>query len=206
MSTASPPRNRNDFKVAIICALPLEASSVQSVFDICWEDEGKQYGKVKGDQNFYSTGVIGMHNVVLAHMPGTGNTDASGVATGIRTSFTSIELALVVGICGVVPQHSATPEDIVLGDIIISTDVIHYDVGKQYPSGFRKKKEIGDSLGRASLEIRSFISMLQTPRPLKRLTESFALLIHSEQFQKEVPAAKYPVTVQDRLYEASYAH
>jgi hypothetical protein len=76
VSTPSPPRNRRDFKVAIICALPLEAENVQSVFDRCWEDEDKQYGKAEGDQNAYSTGVIGSQNVVLAHMPNIGNTSA----------------------------------------------------------------------------------------------------------------------------------
>jgi hypothetical protein len=70
MSTRLPPRSRRGFKVAIICALPLEAENVQSVFDICWEDQDKRYGKVEGDQNAYTTGMIGRLNVVLAHMPG----------------------------------------------------------------------------------------------------------------------------------------
>jgi nucleoside phosphorylase len=206
MSTPSPPRNRRDFKVAIICALPLEAENVQSVFDRCWEDEDKQYGKAEGDQNAYSTGVIGRQNVVLAYMPNMGNTSASAVAASIRSSFPGIQLALVVGICGVAPVHAATQEEIVLGDIVISTAVIQYDFGRQYPNGFQRKKEIGDSLGRASLEIRSFVRKLQTRQTRKRLTKNLALLIHSEHFQKEVPAAKYPGAIRDRLYEASYIH
>jgi len=122
--------------VAIICALPLEAENMQSVFDRCWEDEDKQYGKAEGDQNAYSTGVIGRQNVVLAHMPKMGNNSASAVAAGIRSSFPGIQLALVVGICGVAPVHAATQEEIVLGDIIISTAVIQYDFGRQHPNGF----------------------------------------------------------------------
>jgi len=61
-------------------------------------------------------------------------------------------------------------------------------------------------LGRASLEIRSFVRKLQTRQTRKRLTKNLALLIHSEDFQKEVPAAKYPGAIRDRLYEASYIH
>jgi nucleoside phosphorylase len=206
MSTPLPPRNRRGFKVAIICALPLEAENVQSVFDICWEDQDKRYGKVEGDQNAYTTGVIGRHNVVLAHMPDMGSTNASAVAANLRPSYPEIQLALVVGICGVVPVNVKTQEEIVLGDIIISTAVIQYDFGRQFPNGFQRKKEIEDSLGRASPEIRSFVNMLQARPNHKRLTRNLALLVQSEDFQREVPAAKYPGSIRDRLYEASYIH
>jgi nucleoside phosphorylase len=192
--------------VAIICALSLEAENVQSVFDKCWEDEGKHYGKAGGDQNAYNTGVIGRHNVVLAHMPGMGSASASAVAAGLRSSFQGIQLALVVGICGVVPVHAKTQEEIALGDIIISTGVIQYDFGRLYPNGFQRKTGIEDSLGRASPEIRAFVKILQTRQNRKRLTKNLALLLQSEDFQREVPAAKYPGATQDRLYDASYIH
>ncbi|KIX04501.1 uncharacterized protein Z518_05371 [Rhinocladiella mackenziei CBS 650.93] len=206
MSTPSPPRNRRGFKVAVICALPLEAESVRSVFDICWEDEDKQYGKREGDSNTYTTGVIGKHNVVLAYMPGTGNINASAVAAGLRSSFPGVQLALVVGICGVVPIHPKTQEEIVLGDIVISTAMIQYDFGRQYPTGFQRMREIEDSLGRASPEIRSFLNMLQVRQNRQRLTRHLVQLLQSENFQREVPAAKYPGAIRDRLYDASYVH
>jgi hypothetical protein len=192
--------------VAIICALPLEAENVRSVFDICWEDEGKQYRKMEGDQNMYTTGVIGKHNVVLAHMPDMGSTSASAVAAGLRSSFPGVQLALVVGICGAVPMHPKTQEEIVLGDVIVSTAVIQYDFGRQYPQGFQRKKESGDSLGRASPEIRSFINVLQVSQNCKRLTRNLTLLLQSEYFQKEVSSSRYPGAIRDRLYEAPYIH
>lgn len=189
MSTPLPPRNRRGFKIAIICALPLEAENVQSVFDICWEDQDKRYGKVEGD-----------------HMPNIGSTSASAVAAHLRASYPEIQLAFVVGICGVVPVNAKTQEEILLGDIIISTAVIQYDFGRRYPKGFQRKKEIEDSLGRAGPEIRAFVNMLQTRQNLKRLTRKLEILIQSEDFQREVPAAKYPGATRDRLYEASYIH
>jgi nucleoside phosphorylase len=206
MSTLRPPRSRDEFTVAIICALEREAENVRSVFDICWEDQDEQYGKSRGDTNAYSTGVIGRHNVVLAHMPGMGSTSASAVASGLKASFSGIQLALVVGICGVVPTHPNTKEEIFLGDVIISTAVVQYDFGRKYPGGFERKKEIEDSLGRASPEIRSFISMLRIRHNRQRLTRNLALLLQSEDFQAEVPAARYPSDIQDRLYRASYDH
>src|SRR5271170_6501009 len=99
----SPPRDRRGFNIALICALPLEADCVHAVFDKFWEDEGKNYGKALRDPNAYTTGVIGEHNVILAHMPNMGKASASGVAASILSSFPRIKLALVVGICGGVP-------------------------------------------------------------------------------------------------------
>jgi nucleoside phosphorylase len=127
MLTPAPPRNRREFKVAITCALLSEAENVRSMFDKCWEDKGKQYGKVEGDHNIYTTGVIGKHNVILAHMPDMSTTSASAVAASLRSSFPGIRLALVVGICGVVPIHPKTRGEIVLGDIVVSTAVLQYD-------------------------------------------------------------------------------
>src|SRR5271156_2043070 len=55
MSTA--PRSRRGFKVAIFCALPLEAEAVQSILDTCWEDLDKEYGKEGGrSEHIYHRG------------------------------------------------------------------------------------------------------------------------------------------------------
>src|SRR3984957_16785017 len=94
----SQPRDRNDFEIAIICALPLEAGAVSALFDKRWDDQ--RYGKAPGDSNAYSTGVIGRHNVVLVHMPNMGKVDSATAAACLRASFPGIRLALVVGICG----------------------------------------------------------------------------------------------------------
>src|ERR1700740_1314534 len=69
----TPPsqlRDRKDFEIAIICALPLEASAVSALIDKQWDDQ--RYGNAPRDSNAYSTGVIGRHNVVLVHMPNIG--------------------------------------------------------------------------------------------------------------------------------------
>jgi hypothetical protein len=77
----SRPPQRQDFEIAIICALRSEADAVEAVFDIFWDDDGKRYGKASGDPNAYTTGVIGSYNVVLAYMPSMGKGSAASVAT-----------------------------------------------------------------------------------------------------------------------------
>jgi nucleoside phosphorylase len=123
----SQPRDRTDFEIAIICALPLEASAVGALFDKRWDDQ--TYSEALRDSNAYSTGVIGYHNVVLVHMPNMGKIDAATAAAGLQASFQGIQLALVVGICGGAPFGNRLSEDILLGDVVISKGLIQYDLG-----------------------------------------------------------------------------
>ncbi|KAL1969888.1 hypothetical protein VTN77DRAFT_7397 [Rasamsonia byssochlamydoides] len=71
MPTFSRPTSRAEFKIAVICALPLEADAVEALFDEFYDEDGYEYGKAPGDPNAYTTGRIGQYSVVLAHMPGT---------------------------------------------------------------------------------------------------------------------------------------
>ena len=155
------PNTRDEFKIAIICGLPLEADAVEPLFDESYDKFGRLYGKQTGDANVYTTGRIGRHNVVLCHMPGIRKASAASVASSLRTSYTRIELVLVVGICGGVPFPSSNSE-IILRDVIISDSVIVYDFGRQYPDGFQWKTDMGETLGRPNREIRTLLAGLKT--------------------------------------------
>jgi nucleoside phosphorylase len=104
--------------------LQSEADAVEALLDIFWDDDGKSYGKVSGDPNAYKTGVIGSHNVVLTCMSGMGKGSAASVASGFRSSFEGIKLALLDGICGGVPHGTDDEKEILLGDVIISDGLI----------------------------------------------------------------------------------
>src|SRR5947207_5219248 len=155
----SPPRR--DFEIAIICALPLEASVVGALFDKRYDD--KTYCKALGDPNAYSTGGIGHHNVVLVHMPNMGKVAAAAAAASLRASFQGIQLALVVGICGGVPFGTQLSEDILLGDIVISEGLVQYDLGRQFPNNrFMRKDTARDNLPRPGHKLRAALAKLQT--------------------------------------------
>jgi hypothetical protein len=47
---------RDDFEIAVFCALTLEADAVEALFDHCWDDDDLPCGKALGDPNTYSTG------------------------------------------------------------------------------------------------------------------------------------------------------
>ncbi|KAI1022170.1 hypothetical protein LB504_007299 [Fusarium proliferatum] len=158
------PKRRDDFEVAIICALTLEADAVITLFDHHWEGDGFSYGKARGDPNAYSIGVIGQHNVILAHLPGMGKVSAGNIAAFCRMSFPNIKLALLVGVCGGSPYYNNGKSQIRLGDVVVSTGIVQYDFGRRFPDQFEIKDSLNDIPGRPNLEIRNLLSKLMTTR------------------------------------------
>ncbi|KAF6823032.1 kinesin light chain [Colletotrichum plurivorum] len=208
MAPAQPrrPSSRRDFEIAIICALTLEADAVDALLDHHWDDDEDFPGfdKAPGDPNAYSTGTVGRHNVVLTHMPGMGKANATAVASNCRASFPGIKLALVVGVCGVVPfDHEG--REIVLGDVIVSDAVVQYDLGRRLTERFERKDTLLDSLGRPNPEIRGLLAKLRGLRGRKALRSSMARSLELLQREPELKA-RYPGAEADMLFEASYRH
>ncbi|KAL7942766.1 hypothetical protein V8C42DRAFT_139381 [Trichoderma barbatum] len=196
-----PPRNRHEFNIAIICALPLEASIVSALFDTQWD--ATKYGKERADTNAYSLGAFGPHNVVLAHMPSMGKVAAATAATNLRASFPGIQLALVVGICGGVPFGSSG--ELLLGDVVISTGLVQYDFGRQFPGVFVRKNTPEESLPKLRPEVAALLSKLKTDQNrcqlLNKTLEHLQLL-----YGQSTIGLHYPGPTKDRLFEPSYLH
>ena len=111
----------------------------------------------------YSTGAVGRHNVVLVYMPGMGTASAAAVAANCRASFPNIKLALIVGVCGVVPFRPGSSDmaETVLGDVIVSDGVVQYDFGRRLPEQFVPKDTLLDTLGRPNTEIGALLAKLK---------------------------------------------
>ena len=201
----SQPRDRTDFKIAIICALPLEASAVNALFDKRWDDQ--IYDEAPRDSNTYSTGVIGHHNVVLVHMSNMGKVDASTAAAGLRASFQGIQLALVVGICGGAPFGNQLSEDILLGDVVISEGLVQYDLWRQFPNNrFVRKDRPLDNLPRPARKIRTALAKLQTEQGhvwLQNKTSEHLSVLRQRLSDDMVT---YPGVTEDRLFRSLYPH
>ncbi|QGI70582.1 hypothetical protein CEK26_002917 [Fusarium fujikuroi] len=199
------PRSRDEFKVALICALPLEANSVLSLFDHHWdEDDGNpRIGKARGDPNSYSIGIMSGHRVVLAHPPGIGIIAAGTIAAFCKLSFTSIRLALVIGICGGAPVNNGI--QIHLGDVIISTGIVSYDFGRRFSDRFEMKDTSSEVPGRPNLEIRGLLSKLATTRQTGRLRSAIYSILY-QLHQGSDTALQYPGTSKDILFPANYRH
>ncbi|KAF3933556.1 hypothetical protein ABW19_dt0202343 [Dactylella cylindrospora] len=193
------PKSRDGFTVAIICALPLETDAVRALFDETYGEGGTTYGKQPGDENIYTTGRIGQHNIVLCHLPIMGTPGAASVTSSLRISFPCIRLALVVGICGAVP-FSLDKAEIILGDIVISNKVIKNGPGKQYPDGFQQKYDTWEP----NREIQGLLRKLEGQEEKKHFqqrTFDYLQILQDKRGEYDYPGVEY-----DRLFPAKYNH
>ncbi|KAL5042125.1 hypothetical protein BDW71DRAFT_200853 [Aspergillus fruticulosus] len=198
-NTSLPPITRDDFEVAIICALPLEANAVLSGFDHFFNDDPPLANQASGDPNSYSMGTMGGQNVVLAHQPRMGKATAASVAAFCRASFRNIKLALLVGVCGGLPNNKR--EEILLGDVIVSKAVLQYDFGRQFADGFRPKIDVQNSLGRPNDRIASLLAKLETQMHRRKLQQQI-----TQQLSTIQEPAFYPGEREDKLFPSGYRH
>ncbi|KAK5064345.1 hypothetical protein LTR84_000178 [Exophiala bonariae] len=209
--SARRPSRRQDFEIAIICALPLEYDAVSLLFDEFWDDDGDQYGRAAGDDNSYTTGRIGKYAVVLALLPHMGKANAAGAAAGLRSSYSSLRLALLVGTCGGVPRvgHGENDE-ILLGDVVISKTVVQYDFGRKYPDKFVRRNTVKGNLSKPNKDIRNLLVTFETDFGRDWLQEKTTHFLKELQDtaarKKRRSKYQYPGTAEDKLFESTYRH
>jgi nucleoside phosphorylase len=124
--------NHKDYTVGWICAITTEYVAAQAFLDE--RHEGPEFVS-KHDNNDYTLGKFGKHNVVIAVLPDGeyGIAAAASVARDMLHSFPNIRIGLMVGIGGGAPSRK---HSIRLGDIVVSTSgdgkggVFQYDFGK----------------------------------------------------------------------------
>lgn len=117
------------YTVAWICALHIEMAAALAMLDEI-HDTLHTY---PDDSNTYKLGRIQQHNVVIACLPAHqyGTNNAANVVTNLKRTFPSIRAGLMVGIGGGVPNKA----DIRLGDVVVGTRVMQYDLGKLVGEG-----------------------------------------------------------------------
>ncbi|KAK5747793.1 hypothetical protein LTS12_022148 [Elasticomyces elasticus] len=85
-----PPETRDDFRIAIICALKEERDTVEALMTRDFKDEDKSYGKRENDDNIYTCGELGGKPVVLVKPNRMGTTSTKDLARGLHMSFLKI--------------------------------------------------------------------------------------------------------------------
>jgi nucleoside phosphorylase len=92
------------------------------------------------DSNTYVLGSIKQHNVVIACLPAAqyGTNNAANVMTNMKRTFPAIRVGLLVGIGGGVPSKA----DVRLGDVVVGTRVMQYDLGKVVGNGELRRTAI----------------------------------------------------------------
>ncbi|KAF7531756.1 hypothetical protein G7Z17_g13704 [Cylindrodendrum hubeiense] len=124
--------NPHDYTIGWICAIATEYVAAQAFLNK--KHEGPE-SMSTNDNNDYTLGKIGKHNVVIAVLPHGeyGLSSAASVARDMLRSFPNIRIGLMVGIGGGAPSPK---HDIRLGDVVVSASgngkggIFQYDFGK----------------------------------------------------------------------------
>lgn len=202
------PSRRDDFEVAIVCALKAEFDAISLVIDEFWDNHDDPYGKAVGDTNSYRTGRIGKHNVALLQLRQMGKAHAAAAAASLRSSFNKLRLVLLVGGCAAVPQRKNA--NIVLGDVIISTGIVQYDFGRKFPNQFIRKDTPQDNLVKPCKEIGNVLTALQSSNVTNHLIRRTASLLTDLQknaYNKGYGSRyQYPGVYEDKLFKSDYHH
>jgi nucleoside phosphorylase len=126
-----------DFDVGVICALSFEGAAVEAVFDELYKDVPGLPEEVSWGRITYqlSLGRVGKKYVVLIWLRKIGTKEAGGARIALQHVYPEINIFFVVGICGGVPSAGIGAEP-VIGDVVISTNILPHDIGKQIHGTF----------------------------------------------------------------------
>ncbi|KAH8803357.1 hypothetical protein F5884DRAFT_847191 [Xylogone sp. PMI_703] len=196
----------NDYTVGWICALTTEYIAAQVFLDE--EQEGGPDFLPRNDNNDYTLGKIGGHNVVIAVLPDGeyGISSAAAVARDMVHSFPNIRIGMMVGIGGGAPNEK---HDIRLGDVVVSAPrdgnggVFQYDFGKTIQS---QKFQYTKFLDQPPPVLRSAVSGIQAKykKDGHKLEESINTVLEKyPRLQKEF---QRPDKTSDKLFKATAIH
>ncbi|RYP78942.1 hypothetical protein DL769_003107 [Monosporascus sp. CRB-8-3] len=193
------------YTVGWICALSTERVAAQAFLD---EEHDRPEYVSHNDNNDYTLGKYGKHNVVIAALPDGeyGIASAASVARDMLHSFPNVRIGLMVGIGGGVPSKK---HDIRLGDIVVSappngmSGVFQYDFGKTIQDqGFRTTR----FLNHPPMVLRTAVSGLKTQDECygHQLGDAIdKILSENPRLQEKY---KRPDQGSDRLYHSTFVH
>jgi nucleoside phosphorylase len=194
-----------DYTVGWICAVQTEYVVACEFLD---EEHPSLPTTSLQDDNIYTLGRIGDHNVVIACLPKGqyGLTSAASVAKDMQRSFSQIRFGLMVGNGGGAPSEK---HDIRLGDVVVSSPVkrtggvIHYDFGKAIQD---KQFERTGSLDAPPSYLLAALNKLSVLH--ERNGHGIAQAIEKMVARNPRLKNKYqqPDCELDRLYKATYVH
>lgn len=206
-SQQSAPRqlSNNDYTVGWICAIAVEHVAACAFLD---EEHAGPDSITDHDNNTYTLGRIGNHNVVIAALPDGeyGTASAATVARDMLHSFPSVRIGLMVGVGGGAPTAK---NDIRLGDVVVSTPqggrggVLQYDFGKTIQD--QEFRETG-FLDQPPAILRTAAGALKTQYTLNGHHLDRKVQAVLEKRRRLIRTYSRPDTTSDQLYRADVLH
>ncbi|EGO57040.1 hypothetical protein NEUTE1DRAFT_147515 [Neurospora tetrasperma FGSC 2508] len=176
------PTSRDDFQIAIVCALPLEYDAISLLIDQVWDVKGDQhpFGRAPGDPNTYRNGRISSFNVVLVLLPNMGKGNEEEVLLGD------------VIISNILIQYDFGRQ---LSDRFLVRDSIEDSLGRptQHIRSMLRLLEVESIRDDVEDDAAQYLQMLQKKH-------------NGNPKQRKLGKYKYPGAHKDKLFDCSYEH
>lgn len=189
-----------DYSLGWVCALPQELAAATVMLDKRHPDLPTQLS----DQNIYTLGSIGDHNIAIACLPmgDIGNNPAAAVATRMTSTFPSIRFWLMVGIGGGVPPK------VRLGDVVVSSPVYEYPGVVQWDLGiaqYESFKRIG-ALDKPPEVLRSAVAKREAHCEIRGPDTGILDILEELRLQNKLLAYLRSDNLEDNLFQPDYNH
>ncbi|KAF9776034.1 hypothetical protein IL306_005844 [Fusarium sp. DS 682] len=191
-----------DYTIGWICALPKELTAATAMLD----RQHPPLSKPPNDNNAYTLGSIGDHNIVITCLPKgmIGNISAATVTSYMTTTFPSIKIGFMVGIGGGVPSNKVR-----LGDVVVSTPtsvfpgVVKWDLGKVHGEDMFERT---GSLNNPPQSLLTALTLLETQHNLEGTKIPTYLEVLKQKWPKLASASLRNDSLKDVLFRAGYRH
>ncbi|KAH8681067.1 violaceus kinesin [Xylariales sp. PMI_506] len=201
--TAAPHSTHADYPIGVICALAIEKAAFEAMLDQVHD----RLPSPPGDDNCYTLGRMGVHNIVVASLPAgmTGNNSAATVAKDMLRSF-PIKIGLMVGIGGGVWSQKV---DVRLGDVVVSQPdgthggVVQWDFGKMEKGGIFRRT---GTLNKPPRPLLHAVQEIKTKHILEGDNLGQYLSEMAQNKPRMAQTIGYPGAEHDQLFDASYDH
>lgn len=218
------------YTIAWVAPLSVERAAGEAMLDEEHE-EPDDFEQHPSDNNEYSWGRMGAHNVVIAALPsGTyGTTSAAVLVSQLASSLPHIKIGVLVGIAGAIPniikakdatgteiEHVNESLDVRLGDVVVgrpdgtSGGVVQYDLGKSKAGQVWERK---GSLNAPPTVLLSALAKLESAhkRGKFKMPEFLAHMWETNPYMTTSHGPKEPSYTHqgfetDRLFKAEYNH
>lgn len=205
MASPYPPprRSHKDYRIGVVCALPLEKAAVVAMLD----EKHDPLKPIEGDENSYTLGRIGIHNIIVACLPAgiVGTNPAATVAKDMKRSY-PIKIGLMIGVGGGVWSPN---KDIRLGDVVVSQPdnahggVVQWDFGKMEEGGNFRRTGSLNKPPRVLLNALSDIQVRHETDGSKLVEYHSAMLANKPSMAEKFG---HQGTDNDQLFQATYPH
>ncbi|KAF5674100.1 ankyrin repeat L25 [Fusarium circinatum] len=193
-----------EYTIGWICALTKELIAAKAFLDVLHDPIDNA---AINDDNNYTLGSIGKHNVVIAVLPygQYGLVNAAAALKDMTRTFSNLRVVLMVGIGGGVPGT----KDIRLGDIVVgsvgrnSSGVIQYDYGRAVQG---EEFAVTGHLNQPPMAFLTAMSALHATYQMEGHSIESNIGKALQRYKRLSKKYKRPAPSTDRLYKAEAIH